>query len=100
LPKLNCDIETMVYRAADPRADSGSRIFRLAPHGVQIERVVAGVKMRLTVPIDSYQGVVLTCEDKFDQRFCRVTLAHRDPDLSVALHQATDTPAILAVWRS
>ncbi len=85
--------------APDARAEGGVRTVFLDPQCIRIERVFAGVKMRLAVPVDSYRGVVLSCEDKADQRLYQVTLAHRDCDFSVVLHEATDWTDVLSIWQ-
>lgn len=100
MSNLYRDMENLPLSAPDARADGGIRTIRLAPRNVRIERAVSGVKMRLSIPVEAYQGVVLTCEDVSGRRRFRVTLAHGDPDLSVTLHQATDAPAILMIWQS
>jgi hypothetical protein len=99
MPKLHADIDALAHCAADSRADGGVRTVWLTPRGVRIERAVSGVKMRLVVPIEAYQGVLLTCQDTVERPLCRIILAHSDPDLSVSLHQGADTPAILEIWQ-
>jgi hypothetical protein len=85
--------------APDARAEGGVRTVFLDPQCIRIERVFAGVKMRLAVPVDSYRGVVLSWEDKAEQRLYRVILAHRDCDFSVVLHEATDWTDVLSIWQ-
>jgi hypothetical protein len=80
---LDCDVTA--YRLPDLRADGGVRMVRLTPHGVRIDRTVCGIKMRVCVAIEAYRAVFLTHRDR---RFCRLTLAHHDPDLSVRLEGA------------
>ena len=85
--------------APDMRADGGLRDIYLDQQCIRIERVVAGVKMRLAVPVAAYRGVVLSCEEKADQRLFYVTLAHRDDEFSVLLHAGTDWTGVLAIWQ-
>jgi hypothetical protein len=92
----NCD-EVLACSASDLRADGGVRAVWLTPRGVRIERAVSGIKMSLTIPIEAYRAILSTCQDG-DRRFCRITLAHRDPDLSVTLDQRAD--AIPEIWES
>lgn len=93
----NCD-EILAYAASDPRADGGVRSVWLTPRGVRIERAVAGVKMHLSIPIEAYRAVLSTCQDG-DRPFCRIILAHKDPDLSVTLDQRADVfPEIWQSW--
>ncbi len=92
----NCD-EFLTYSASDPRADGGVRAVWLTPRGVRIERAVSGVKMRLSIPIEAYRAILSTCQDG-NRPFCRIVLAHRDPDLSVTLDQRAD--AFPEIWRS
>lgn len=102
MPKLNCD-ETSASCAPDPRTDGGFRTVWLTPRGVRIERAVTRVKMRLAIPIEAYQGILLTCQDK-TRRFYRITLIHSDPDLSVTLDQSWarlfSNPALSGVFGS
>lgn len=83
----------------DSRADGGVRTVYLDQRCIKIERVFDGVKMRLRVPVESYRGVVLTCEERAEQRLYRVTLAHRDCEFSVDLHAATDWTDVIAIWQ-
>jgi hypothetical protein len=92
-----CDIEALAYCAPDRRADGGLRNVWLTPRGVRIERAVSGIKMRLLIPFDAYQAILLTCDDA-DRRLSRISLTHSDPDLSVSVDQVP--PAILEIWRS
>jgi hypothetical protein len=92
----NCD-DILAGSASDPRADGGVRAVWLTPRGVRIERAVSGIKMRLSIPIEAYQAILSTCQGG-DRPFCRITLAHKDPDLSVTLEQRADI--IPEVWRS
>ncbi|MGO9005257.1 MAG: DUF6101 family protein [Beijerinckiaceae bacterium] len=85
--------------APDLRAEGGVRTVFLDQRCIRIERVFAGVKMRLAVPVDSYRGVVLSCDEKDEQRLYRVTLAHRDCEFSVVLHVATDWTDVLSIWQ-
>jgi hypothetical protein len=100
MPKLDRNPETIAYREPDPRADGGTRTVRLSPRGVRIDRALSGMKMRLAVPIDAYRGVVLSREDRLQQRFYRVTLLHADEDLSITLSRATDVSALIDQWSS
>lgn len=95
----NCQAHGQASTAPDTRADGGSRNIYLDQRCIRIERVVAGVKMRLAVPVAAYRGVVLSCEETADQRLYYVTLAHRDGEFSVVLHAGTDWTDVLAIWQ-
>jgi hypothetical protein len=88
------DCDVTAYRLPDLRADDGVRTVRLTAHGVRIDRTVCGIKMRVCVPIEAYQGILLT---RHNQRSCRLTLAHDDPDLSVRL-EAADAEDLWQDW--
>ncbi len=92
--------QSFAASAPDSRADGGLRTIRLNQRGVRIERLVAGIKMHLAVPIHAYEGVVLTCDEHADQRLYTIALVHHDPELSVVLHEAPESPAVLMIWRS
>jgi hypothetical protein len=86
MAKPNRD-ETLACCAPDPRADGGVRTVWLTPRDLRIERAVGGIKMRLSIPLGAYQGILLSWRGKI-RRFCRITLIHSDPDLSVTLDQS------------
>ena len=86
--------------AADPRADGRRREVMLARGRVQIARSVAGVRMKISLAASAYRGVVLRLRGFEEQRFSyEIELAHRDPDLSVTLLEASDDSEIQAEWR-
>lgn len=85
---------------SDPRADGRCRVVLLARDRVTIARCVAGVFMHIAMPADAYRGVVLRLRALENGVFqYEVSLAHRDPDLSVTLLQADDDSEIRAEWR-
>lgn len=86
--------------APDPRTDSGSRDISITARRIEIERQVAGIVMRLAIPIHAYDGVLLACDEQAESRLYRVSLVHPDPDLSIELHRTIDCPSVLALWRS
>jgi hypothetical protein len=81
------DLDVAAYCLPDARADGGVRTVRFVPHGVRIDRAVAGIKMHLAIPIEAYQSILITPQDE-DRRLCRIELAHRDPDLSLRFDPA------------
>jgi hypothetical protein len=86
--------------AADPRADGRRREVMLARGRVQIARSVAGVRMKISLAASAYRGVVLRLRGFEEQRFSyEIELAHRDPDLSVTLLEASDDSEVQAEWR-
>jgi hypothetical protein len=97
---LGCAAADFAASVPDDRADGGVRHIRMSARGVRIERQVAGIKMHLAVPIHGYEGVVLTCNDEVDRRLYKIALVHHDPDLTVELHQAPESPAVLTIWRN
>ncbi len=98
MPKLDRNPDGVAYYERDQRADGGTRTVRLNPRGVRIERALAGVKMRLAIPIQAYRGVVLIREDKLERQFYRLSLAHSDADLSVTLARANDIAMLVDQW--
>ena len=86
--------------ACDPRADGRRRVVLLARDRVVIARSVAGVFMHIAMTPNAYRGVVLRLSAMRDNVFhYEIRLAHRDPDLSVTLHEANDDSEIRAEWR-
>lgn len=84
--------------AFDPRADDGRRMILLGRRCVTIQRRLRGVKMHLSVPVDTYLGVVMAREGQPDGVLYRVSLAHRDPDLSVTLKESRSRSVMIAAW--
>jgi hypothetical protein len=84
--------------AFDPRADDGRRLILLGRRTVTIKRRLRGVKMHLSVPIETYLGVVMAREGQPDGVLYRVTLAHPDPDLSVTLKESRSRGAMIEAW--
>ncbi len=86
---------------ADSRADSRSRRVHLSADRVTIERSLAGVAMRLSVPVDAYEGVCVALKpDDAGRAYYELRLEHRDADLSVTLREALDDRDIWADWRA
>lgn len=84
----------------DARADGGVRHVHLSPRGVRIARQMAGIQMHLAVPIHRYQGILLCCDETAEPHLYRIVLLHPDPELTIELARAPESPAVLALWRS
>lgn len=85
--------------ADDPRADGGRRMVLLDSRCVTIRRRVQGMKMLLSVPVESYRGVAIGCEKRPEGVVYRISLAHSDPDLCVTLKETCDGAGVLDAWR-
>ncbi|MGO9942203.1 MAG: DUF6101 family protein [Rhodoblastus sp.] len=86
--------------ARDPRADGGQRQISIAADAIAIDRRVAGVRMRLALPIRAFRGVSLAMVENAHGCFYRVTLDHRDPDLTVTLAEARSENEIAPEWKA
>ena len=87
------------FVAADRRADGGQRRVSVAADKVSIDRRVAGVAMRLALPIGCFRGVSLSLLE--NARGCfRVALAHADPELSVTLAESGSQSEIAPEWEA
>lgn len=83
----------VAFQARDVRADGASRHVAVDQQRVSIARRYQGIDMRVAVPVATYTGVVL--------RGGEVCLAHRDPDLTVTLCEASDDEAeVESAWRT
>jgi hypothetical protein len=72
----------------------------LARDRVVIARSVGGVFMHIAMTPNAYRGVVLRLNALQDGFFhYEIRLAHRDPDLCITLHEASDDSEIRAEWR-
>ena len=88
------------FRAADAAADDCVRIVDLHRDVVVLRRSVRGVRIKVSVPITAFLGVVmrLVPPDGADPAAIAVMLEHRDPALSVPLFSALDASDVLAEW--
>jgi hypothetical protein len=86
--------------APDARADDGRRRILIDQRYIRIDRSVAGVKMRLAIPVEGYRGVLLASEEVAGQHVYRVSLAHRDTEFSVDLLLSPDQVNGLSAWQS
>ena len=84
----------------DPRADGGQRQISIAADAIAIDRRVAGVRMRLALPIHAFRGVSLAVVENARGPFYRVALEHRDPDLTVMLAEARSESEIAPEWKA
>lgn len=88
-------------RQADARADGGERDVWVERERVLIGRRLSGARMRVSVPMQAYRGVVLSLmPSNAGQDVFRVSLVHGDHDLSVTLAEAFDDREIMATWKS
>ena len=70
----------------DPRADGGKREVRLTRRDIIISRSLAGISMKIAIPVAAYRGVTLTVEPASNGGAAyRLSLTHRDPDLHFVL---------------
>jgi hypothetical protein len=86
--------------AADPRADGGQRQIFIAANEIAIDRRVAGVRMRLSLPIRAFRGVSLALMQGARGSFFRVALDHCDPDLRVTLAESQSENDIAPEWHA
>jgi hypothetical protein len=87
--------------ARDARADGFKRLVVVSREGVLIKRAVAGVAMSIRLAPHDFRGLVLRlarfAEDDFHYQ---LSLAHRDPDLTVILAESTERAEIEREWRA
>lgn len=66
---------------------------------VLIKRRIAGIDARVRVHVQSYRGVTLSALQTAEGPLFRIELVHRDPALTVILHEAADDETLIALWR-
>ena len=92
--------ETALTRM-DARSDDRSREVAFRSESVVIARRVAGIAMRVRVPLASYEGVALSLGGEGDAGAVhKVELIHRDPDLSIPLVEGRDAAELAAEWEA
>jgi hypothetical protein len=86
-------------RTSDARSDDRTREVAFSSRSVLIARRVAGIAMRVEVPLSSYRGVALSLGAEPEAGAVhRIELLHRDPDLSILLKETTNSDEIAIEW--
>jgi hypothetical protein len=90
------------YIARDRGADGQIRNIELDRERVVLNRAVAGIRMKVGVPLCEFRGVALRTlpPDGTDPAAVAVTLEHRDDALTVPLYVATEGDDAMAEWKS
>lgn len=83
---------------SDARSDDRTREITFNSRSVLIARRVAGIAMRVEVPLSSYRGVALSLDAEAEGGLHKLELLHRDPDLSVVLSEKSDPDEIAQEW--
>jgi hypothetical protein len=78
---------------SDARADFGARLVSFEIDRVCVERIYAGIWMRLTIPFQHFLGVLLASSPS---GILRLSLIHRDPDLCLLLNESDEESDVLA----
>lgn len=89
------------FTATDAVADGLVRHVEIAQERIRVKRSVSGITISINVPTDAYEGVslqMLPSEDGSEERVV-ISLAHRDPALSVTLFEANDKFDVIAEWQ-
>jgi hypothetical protein len=95
---LQATHETPLTRS-DARSDDHCREVAFRGQSVVIARRVAGIAMRVRVPLASYRGLALwLAEEGQAGAVHKLELVHRDPDLSIPLFEAEDATAAAVEW--
>jgi hypothetical protein len=89
------------FRTADTSTDTCERIVEIARERVVLRRDVAGMRMKLSLPIQNYLGIALRVvpPDETGEGSIAVVLAHRDEALAVPLFVADDGNDAVAEWQ-
>jgi hypothetical protein len=84
---------------SDARADDRLREIVFRGPSVVIARRMAGIAMRVRVPLSSYRGVALSVAgEAAGEPLHRLELLHHDPDLTIPLVEAADASEIAIEW--
>ena len=84
---------------SDARADDRLREIVFRGPSVVIARRMAGIAMRVRVPLSSYRGVALSVAgEAAGEPLHKLELLHHDPDLTIPLIEAADVMEIAVEW--
>jgi hypothetical protein len=89
------------FSADDAVADGRERTVEIDRHRVLLSRRVRGVHMRLNLPLSAFLGVAVRLVPSADdgEDLVAIVLEHRDAELSVPLHVASETDDVIADWQ-
>ena len=90
------------YAARDRGADGQIRNIELDRERVVLNRAVAGIRMKVGVPLREFRGVALRTlpPDGGEPAVVAIMLEHRDDALTVPLYVATEGDDAMAEWKS
>ena len=87
------------FTASDLGADERTRWVELDRDRVVLRRAVRGIPMTIQVPVNAFLGVALHLVAGEGGQCAVLSLAHRDPALSVPLSSRPDGDDVIAEWR-
>jgi hypothetical protein len=89
------------YAARDSGADGQMRDIELDRDRVVLKRAVAGIRMKVGVPVHEFSGVIMRTlpPDGEEPAAVAVMLEHHDQGLTVPLYVATEGDDALAQWK-
>jgi len=90
------------YAARDHGADGQMRDIELDRDRVVLKRAVAGIRMKVGVPVREFSGVTMRTlpPEGGEPAAVAVMLEHRDIGLTVPLYVATEGDDAMAQWKS
>lgn len=87
------------FAASDAGADGRTRWVELDRERVVLRRAVRGIAMAIKLPVRTFLGVALHLVTTHDGDRVALSLAHRDPALSVPLFSQPDSDDVIAEWQ-
>ena len=90
------------YAARDSGADGQVRDIELGRERVVLNRAVAGIRMKVGVPVAEFRGVTMRTlpPEGSEPAAVAVMLEHRDNALTVPLYVATEGDEAMVEWKS
>ncbi len=87
------------FAAIDAAADERMRWIELDRERVVLRRAVRGIPMAIKVPVNAFLGVALHLVASEAGECVALSLAHRDPALSVPLFSESGSDDVIAEWQ-